>query len=160
LFCYEVPGLAEDFKVADVAFAGAGGIKTNVFAASDCVHRNDVPGVVGDDVGGEKIDVVGSIESASVAVASNAEVDEVSATMGGECGLHLNAKQAFSGGDHEVEGHAVAVWLANAESEVGGFEHEDKFGEFSFALGMRGFASALARRIVHVSENLHQPIKR
>jgi len=141
LFCYEVPGFAELFEVAAVAFACSGGIKTNVFVARDCFHRDDVPGIVGDDVGGEEIDVVGGVEAASVAVASNAKIDEVSATMRGEGGFDLDAEQAVSAGDYEIESKAVAVGLADAESEASGFKYEDEFGEFAFALGIAGLAS-------------------
>jgi hypothetical protein len=136
-----MPGFAEFFEVAAVAFAGAGRIKTDVFAASDGVHRDDVPGIVGDDVGGEEVDVISGVQTASVAVAANAKIDEVSAAMRGESGFDLDAEQAVSAGDHEIESQAVAVRLADAESEAGGFEDENQFGEFAFALGTAGLAS-------------------
>ena len=139
----QVPGLAEILKLSAAASCGPGRVKTEHFPANDGFHGNDIPGIVGDYIGREKVDVVGGVEAASVAVAANAKIDEVSAAMRGESRFDLDTEQAISGSDHEIESHAIAVWLAHAESEAGGFEDEDQFRDFAFALGISGLASGL-----------------
>ncbi len=49
-------------------------------------------------------------------------------------GHHTAARSEFTGVENYIVAFAVAVGAGGAEAEVGGYEHEGEFGEFSAAL--------------------------
>ncbi len=57
----EVPGFAKSFEAGGAGYARAFGIDADADEIVDRLHRNDVPGIVSDDIGGKKIDVVGGV---------------------------------------------------------------------------------------------------
>jgi hypothetical protein len=108
----------------------------------------DVPGVGGDDEGGEEVELVGAVDY--VAGADGADVG-VAALVDGAFDLHAEEVAVMVGGD--VVGGGFSPGLGDAEAEFGGALHETEFGPLSaklgvrdvFALGAYGFAFVVVR---------------
>ena len=92
----------------------------------------DVPGVGGDDEGGEEVELVGAVDD--VAGADRADVG-VGALVDGALDLHA-AEEALVIGD-DVVGGGFSPGLVAAESALGGALHETEFGPLSAEFGMR-----------------------
>ena len=86
----------------------------------------DVPGVGGDDEGGEEVELVGAADD--VAGADGADVG-VGALVDGALDLHA-AEEALIIGD-DVVGGGFSPGLVAAESALGGALHETEFGPLS-----------------------------
>ena len=86
----------------------------------------DVPGVDGDDQGGEEIELVGAIHH--VAGADGAGVG-VAAFVDGAFYLHAEEVAVMVRGD--VVGGGFSPGLGDAESALGGALHETEFGPLS-----------------------------
>jgi len=105
-----VPGFTVFFKTSAVALLCALGIKPNVYTIHNFGDGHDVPGIVGDDVGGDEIDFLGGISNMA-APALAGDGDAVSPASGGKNRLNLNAKHAAIPSDDEVVRFAVAIGL-------------------------------------------------
>ncbi len=69
-------------------------------------------------------------------MSTKTDVDIVAIALRGESGFHLDAQHTRTGGDDEIEGQALTVWLTDGESKTGGFENEDQLGEFALSLAI------------------------
>jgi hypothetical protein len=79
----------------------------------------DVPGVGGDDVGGEEVDLVGAIGD-SVGV----EVAFVGVAAVEDGAFYLDADEEAAVEEGEIEGGGVSPRLGDDEAEFGGTRHE------------------------------------
>jgi hypothetical protein len=91
----------------------------------------DVPGVGGDDVGGEEVELVGTVED--VARTDGADVGVV-ALVDGAFHLDTAEESLVFGGD--IVGGGFSPGLGDAESALGGALHETEFGPLSAKLGV------------------------
>ncbi len=91
----------------------------------------DVPGVGGDDEGGEEVELVGAVDD--VAGADGADVGVV-ALIDGAFDLHAAEEAVVVGG--EIVGSGFSPGLGDAESALGGALHEAEFGPLSAKLGV------------------------
>jgi len=94
-------------------------------------YREDVPGVGGDDVGGDEIDVGGG-----VGVSVGVEVAFVGVAATAEGGLDLDAVEVSAMLDGKVVGSVISPGLGDAEREFGGAGHEEKLGPFASGFGV------------------------
>lgn len=102
-------------------------------------ERKDIPGVLGEDVGGEEVDFGGQVgDGASGEAAVSVDAVHAVEKLRGTFDLHAGerARGRTASFEDEVVAFAVAVWLGDGESEAGSFESEGEFGEFSAALGV------------------------
>jgi hypothetical protein len=126
-----VPGFAVGFVEAAAAAAvgvdeEGGGVETG--------DGDDVPGVAGDDVGDEEVDVCGGVDGAGVAAGGGVDAIASSGAVGG--GFDLHAVKALAGVGDEVVAAAVAVGLGDDESAARGLHHEHHFDEFAALFGV------------------------
>ena len=119
------PGFAV-FFVAACALAVLCWIEREAGAGDERFDGDDVPGVVGDDVGYEEVDLFGGV--GDVAFGGPVGVDDVSAIMDAAGGFDLDAPEVLAGIEDEVVATAVADRLGNSESELYGFEGEGDLG--------------------------------
>jgi hypothetical protein len=91
----------------------------------------DVPGVGGDDVGGEEVELVGAVDD--VAGADGADVGVV-ALVEGAFDLDTAEESVVVGG--EIVGSGFSPGLGDAESALGGALHETEFGPLAAKLGV------------------------
>ena len=91
----------------------------------------DVPGVGGDDEGGEEVELVGAVDD--VAGADGANVGVV-ALIDGAFDLDAAKEAVVVGGD--VVGGGFSPGLVAAESALGGALHEAEFGPLSAEFGV------------------------
>src|SRR3989454_10256420 len=113
----QVPGFTVFFKTSAVALLCALGIKPNVYTIHNLGDGHDVPGIVGDDVGGDEIDFLGGILNMA-APALGGGSDSVFPAGGGKTRLKLNAEHAALPPDDEVVRFAVAIGVADCESQA------------------------------------------
>ena len=130
--------------------------------AADGVERDDVPGIFGDDVGGDEVDFAGEVgngaaSAAVVGVDAVEAVEELGGTFDLDaierrtedgCQARVLASQRArgiarqglvgegAGVEDEVVAFAVAVGFGDAEAKAGGDEEEDEFGELAATLGV------------------------
>jgi hypothetical protein len=146
----QVPGFAIFLEVRAVGSFCAFGIEADVGEIPDLRDRDDVPGIVSDDVSGDEVDFVSGVWNDGFMCAGTGDANAVSPAGGGKNRFDLNAKDAAIGLDDHVVGFAVAVGLADGESHAGGFDDEDQFRDDAFAFGIECGASdglALAARL-------------
>jgi len=132
-FAEEAPGFAvgaEEAVSAGVAF----GIEEKTGAVGDEGDGEDEPGVLGNDVGDEEVDLGGAIGDGGSAGAAMT-VDVIEAVEKSSRRFDLNADEAATGVKDEVVAFAVAVGFGDAKAHGGGFVGEGEFGEFASALG-------------------------
>ncbi len=98
----------------------------------------DVPGVGGDDEGGEEVELVGAVDD--VAGADGADVGIV-ALVEGAFDLHAAKEAAVIGSD--VVGGGFSPGLVAAEAALGGALHETEFGPLSAELGVLDVGEAI-----------------
>jgi hypothetical protein len=122
----QVPGFLE----LGVAGVLAGGGEPDVEGLMKSGDGEDVPGVGGDDVGGDKVDLVGGVWA--LAVADGADVG-VQALFAGAFYLHAGEVSVVF--DGEVVGGVFSPGLGGAESEFDGAGEETEFGPLSARLG-------------------------
>ena len=96
----------------------------------DGLDGEDVPGVGGDYVGGDEIDLVGAVGDS---VGGDAAAVGVPAFLLGAFDLDAAEAAAVVGG--KVVGGGVSPGLGYAEAEFGGAGHETEFGPLSPGLG-------------------------
>ena len=133
----QVPGFAVGFEEAAGALGFSVGVEADGFARTDGFDGDDVPSIARRYKRGDEINFVagvGDVSAIGVAADDDGESAEVSATVGGETGLDLNAEKAALVLDEEVVGMAFSVGLGDAEAEAGGFVGEGELGEFSATL--------------------------
>jgi hypothetical protein len=108
----------------------------------DGLDGEDVPGVGGDYVGGDEIDLVGAVGDS---VGGDAAAVGVPALLLGAfdpfggCALSgqaLDAAEAAAVVGGEVVGRGVSPGLGDAEAEFGGAGHETKLGPLAAGLGV------------------------
>lgn len=99
--------------------------------AGDGLDGEDVPGVGGDYVGGDEIDLVGAVGDS---VGGDAAAVGVPAFLLGT--FHLDAAEAAAVVGGEVVGGGVSPRLGDAEAEFGGAGHETKFGPLAAGFGV------------------------
>ncbi len=121
----QVPGFQE-FGVARVFAVGG---EPDVEGTAEGSERQDVPGVGGNDVGGDEIDLGGGVGAAAVADRTNVRLQPLLAGA-----FDLDAEEASVVLDGEVVGSVFAPGLGDAESEFGGAGHEAQFGPLSARL--------------------------
>jgi hypothetical protein len=106
----------------------------------------DVPDVGGDDVGGEEVDLGGSVGDAVVVEA--AAVGIFLAALEGAFDLH--AEEVAEMVDGEVVGSVVSPGLGEDEAEFGGAEHEAEFGPFAAEFVVRDVWSGVGHGVSFV----------
>ncbi len=94
----------------------------------------DEPGVLGDDVGDQEVDL-GRVVGDCAAVGTALRVDVVAAVEDRGGGFHLGAPESLSGIEDEVVALAVAVGLGYAESHARRLEGEREFCQLAAAFG-------------------------
>ncbi len=113
-----------------------------VFRADDG-ERNDVPGIVRDDMGGEEIHFSRLVRKRSAFHAALGV--EVVAASGEELGggFHLHFGEAAEVFDDEIVAATVAVGFSDVEAETGGFVGERELAELAatFAIHRRSGVS-------------------
>lgn len=92
-------------------------------------ERKDVPGVGGDNEGGDEIDFVGGIRAAVAADRANVRMQALLASA-----LDLDAEKASVVLDGEIVGGAFTPGLGDAQSVFGGASHEAEFSPFATLL--------------------------
>src|SRR5215470_3827626 len=97
------------------------------------MDRENIPEVLGDDVGDEEVDLFAGVNAAGVA---SAGVNAVGADAYTRCGLDLHARQAAREVEDEVVAVAVTPGFGNAETEGGGFVEEGGFRDLSATLAV------------------------
>ena len=105
----------------------------------------DVPGVGGDDEGGEEVELVGAVDD--VAGADGADVGVV-ALVEGAFDLDAAKEAVVVGGD--VVGGGFSPGLVAAEAALGGALHEAEFGPLSAEFGVRDML-AVGHRVLPLS---------
>ena len=136
-FAKQGPGFAVGVIEAGAAIAFAA--EEEAGTVEDVREREDEPGVLGEDVGGDEIDF-GELVGDGASVDAPVGVDAVQAIeeLGGAFDLdagEFGHGVGLMGVDDEIVAFAVAVGFGDGEAEGGGFEGEGEFGEFSAALG-------------------------
>ena len=96
-----------------------------------------VPGVDGDDVGDQGVNVVWRVGKFGFAVDGADGLNVVSTGAEGGGAFYLHTPEARAIVENEVVALAVGPWFSNAESQAGGFEEEGGFGKVS---GLGGVA--------------------
>ena len=125
----EVPG----FFVGFVFLGVAAGVEHEVAATdSDQGGGEDVPDVFRDDVDGEEVHLVASVELA----AAGLEADDVSAVEAGDGGFDLDAEEVAAAFDGAVVAGGVSPGLGDVEAALGDAGHEDEFGPFAAMFGV------------------------
>jgi hypothetical protein len=133
----QAPGLTINFEEGAGTFRFAVGIEADGEKVGDGFNRDDVPGVVRSDVGGDEVNVVaGIVNVAAVGVAADDDGKsvEVAAAVSGEAGLDLDAEQAAPVLEEEVVRVAFAEGAGHAEAKTRGLVGESEFGELATAL--------------------------
>jgi len=103
-------------------------------AGEDCLDGEDEPGVLGNDVGDQEVDLGRGVGD-YVAVGTAVGVDVIAAVEDRGGGFHLDAPEVFSGVDDEVVAFAVAEGRGQAESQGSGFQDKGHFSELAASLG-------------------------
>lgn len=91
----------------------------------------DVPGVGGNDIGGEEVDLVGAVGN-SVGV----EVAFVGVAAVEDGAFDLDADEVSAVGEGEIEGGGVSPGLGDDEAEFGGTGHETQLRPLAPHLGV------------------------
>ena len=91
----------------------------------------DVPGVGGDDEGGEEVELVGAVDD--VAGADGADIRVATFVDGA---FHLNTEEVAVVVCGDVVGGGFSPGLSDAESALGGALHEAEFGPLSAEFGV------------------------
>lgn len=116
------------------------GEEGEVAAGGEGADGEDIPGVFGDDVGDEEVDLFGGVADFGGAAAEVAGGDVIGAVEIASAGLDLDAPElrgaAAGGVEDEVVGFAVAVGLGDGESEGNGFVEEGDFDQLSIAFSV------------------------
>jgi hypothetical protein len=123
----EIPGFEVNFEAVAVgpSFWAAGTEhEFMAFGLEDDAGRDNVPGVFGDDVGGEEIDVAGGVTRASLVGAEVALIAVAQAVAGG---FDLDAEIAASVLDADVVGGGVPPRFGDLEAVTDGLRHELEF---------------------------------
>ena len=123
----EIPGFEVNFEAVAVgpSFWLAGTEhELLAFGLEDDAGRNDVPGVFGDDVGGEEIDVAGGVARAILVGAEGALIAVAQAVAGG---FDLDAEIAASVLDADIVGGGVSPRFGDLETVTDGLRHELEF---------------------------------
>ena len=94
----------------------------------------DVPGVAGNYVSDEEVDVLGGVDVARVAASGG--VDAIAPAVAVSSGFHLDAAEALAGVGDEIVAAAITVGLGDDESAARGLHHEHHLDEFSALLGV------------------------
>lgn len=106
--------------------APAAGIETQVLARGEGGDGDDVPQVLGDDVGDQEIDLVESV--GAMRAAALHPVTAFGVTLGG---FHLHADESAAGVEDEIVALAVSPRLGHGEAEAGGFGEKNGLGDFT-----------------------------
>ena len=93
---------------------------------------DDVPGVGGNDVGGDEVEASAGVGRA---VGSDVAFIGMSALVAGA--FDLDAEEASVVFDGEIVGRHVSPGLGDAEAVLGGASHEAQFGPFAPRFGVR-----------------------
>jgi hypothetical protein len=99
--------------------------------AFDYCYGEDVPGVGGDYVGGDEVDLVGAVED--VVGGQAAAVGVAAAALGA---FDLYAEELSGAFDGEVVGGVVSPGLGDAEAEFGGAGHETQLRPLAARFGV------------------------
>jgi len=134
-----VPG----FLVAGVFGIFAVGGEEDVGLTVGGGQREDVPGVGGDDVGGDEVDAgrgVGDSVGADVALVGGAALVQGA--------FDLDADEVSVVVDGEVVRGAVAPGLGDVESVLGGAGHEAQFGPLSAGFGVLNVDPSIGHEVI------------
>ena len=105
----------------------------------------DVPGVGGDDEGGEEVELLGAVDD--VAGADGADVGVVP-LVEGAFDLHAAEEAVVVGGD--VVGGGFSPGLVAAESALGGALHEAEFGPLSAKFGVLDVLGVMGHAVIRL----------
>ena len=135
-----MPGVAEVFVAAAGGGLGEMGEEGKIAAGGEGTDGEDVPGVLGDDVGDEKIYLFWGVADFGGAAAEVASGDVIGTVEIASAGLDLDAPElgsaAGGGVEDEVVGFAVAVRFGDGETEGNGFVEEGDFDQLSIAFSV------------------------
>lgn len=121
----QVPG----FAVAAVLVAAEARVEADLAAGGG--DGDDVPGIVGHDVGGDEVHLLAGI---GLALAASDADKGLGAGVAEAGGLDLDAEDGAAGLDQEVVRGGVTPRLGNAQAELGGAYQEAQFDELSLEL--------------------------
>ena len=117
---------------------------------------DEIPGVGGEDIEGEQVEVAGMV--ALFAGESVAEAAEVASTFAGGEAFDLDAEVVLAVFDADVVGAGVAPGLGDGEAALGGGVHEAEFDPFSALLvGFETFPVIHVARVQRRKARLWRP---
>ncbi len=136
---HEFPGLAEFLE-----FRALGAwINVQRRTIFDDGRGKDVPGVLGENVSSEKINVLRTVWKF---VAISCLYGIVRPSQGfGPYRFDLDAPKQFSSTDHEVVTFTVSPWFGYRESTIGGLAHKGNLGEFAARFIVEGCVRRFGR---------------
>ena len=108
----------------------------------DGLDGDDVPGVGGDDEGGDEVDLAGEIGDS---VGGDAAAVGVPAFLAGAFDLEAAEEAAVVEG--EVVGGIVSPGLGDAEAKFGGADHATQFGPLAPRLGVEDFHTFICHEL-------------
>lgn len=129
----EAPGFFVGFEVVAVGVFGVDGVEGDgeLAAAEEEGGGDDVPGVLGDDVGDEEVEVAEGVAAAGGVGLELAEVSVAGAAGGG---FDLHADEAGVVVEADVVGEGVSPGLEDVEAAFEGGGHETEFDPLSTLL--------------------------
>jgi hypothetical protein len=122
---HQFPGLAELFVFRPLRIWS----NAQRLAIFDHDRRENIPGVLGENVGDEKINVVRTVWKFEPVYGVYAIVWLLPIFR--QHRLDLDTPEQFSGADDKVINFTVSPRLGNSESAIGGFAHKGKLSELA-----------------------------
>ena len=116
------------FEAAELGFLAVRR-EQDVLLADDQGRRDDVPGVGGNDVGGDEVQLLGD-----VGPSAGSDTAAIGIPASGPSALDLDAEEVSAVLDREVVRGGLAPGLGDGKAEFGGAGHEAQFGPFATPL--------------------------
>ena len=128
-----MPGFAVAFVEAAVGAFFAGGVDYDHFSLIKYIHGNHIKGVMREDVGDQKVDVLGGVGgAASMFVLHHVDGKAVGVERprDGDA-LHLNFQDALAALEQEIVGTPFSIGPRWGEVQRCGLQYESHLGDFA-----------------------------
>ena len=116
----EMPGFTITLPAGALAFDV--GIETQALRTRYDVDGEHIPGIFGDDVRDQNVDLVGGVNDFAVTIDSVGGLNVIAASANDLGAFELHAPEARAGVENEVVAFAVAPGAGDVEAEAFGFE--------------------------------------
>ena len=126
----QVPGLAEGLEGASARAMRA---DADGLASAQSAQRDDVPGVLRDDAGGDEIELARRV--AALAAVAAGSLDLIEAILRYEHRFDLHAEEALAVVHNEVVGAVLAVGLRDTQSEGEGMQEKAHLDPVALGFG-------------------------